>query len=189
MNDKVLMNIRELMKPAALLVLALFVTACGQPDGQQEEAAAGHGGEPAAAEAAHGGDHAASSEVDGGSYNKDGVAPFGMTSKKPVEVPELAAEAPAEAAVAASLADENALFGVHCASCHGPDGKGVEPLGVTLVGSAFIQSKSQDELVAMLKVGRMPGDPDSVKQRVMPGFNWMTDEQLNEIAAFLKSKN
>jgi|GEM_PF-2152912 len=126
--------------------------------------------------------------VDGGSYNKGGVAPFGMAQRlpKPVEGVSASADAPAAAVM---LADQNALFAVHCTACHGRDGLGVEPLGVTLVGSSFINRSSNEELIAMLKVGRMPDSPDSVKGRVMPGFAWMTDEQLTDIAGFLKVQN
>lgn len=127
----------------------------------------------------------------GGSYNKDGVAPFGMVQRLPkqldgVAVVAVAAEAPGVEVV---MADQNALFGVHCVACHGRDGLGVEPLGVGLVDSSFVQSKSTAELVEMLKVGRMPDSADSVKGRVMPGFAWMGDDQLTELAVFLQAQN
>jgi mono/diheme cytochrome c family protein len=127
----------------------------------------------------------------GGSYNKDGVAPFGMVQRLPkqldgVAVVAVAAEAPGVEVV---MADQNALFGVHCVACHGRDGLGIEPLGIGLVDSPFVQSKSTAELVEMLKVGRMPDSVDSVKGRVMPGFAWMGDDQLTEMAVFLKAQN
>jgi len=127
----------------------------------------------------------------GGSYNKEGVAPFGMVSRKPVAVPDAVVDTAgaSDAAAAGLLADQSATFATHCQSCHGADGQGVEPLGVTLVNSPFVKSKSADELVAMLKVGRLPGDPDSVKQRVMPGFSWMEEAQLSELADLLKAQN
>jgi len=172
------------LRAIALGVAVTLLTACGQP-GDTEKSAPEAAPQDHAAPAANSGE---TKDV-GGSYNPDGVAPFGMASRQPKEVPPLeVAEAPATDAPAV-LADQSPLFATHCASCHGADGMGVEPLGVTLVGSAFVQAKSQDELVAMLKVGRMPGDPDSVKQRVMPGFNWMNDEQLTELAGFLKAQN
>ena len=127
----------------------------------------------------------------GGSYNKDGVAPFGMVQRLPKPVDGAAAPDDGNAAsdTVVMLADQNEMFSVHCTACHGRDGLGVEPLGVTLVGSPFIQSSSNAELVAMLKVGRQPDSPDSVKGRVMPGFAWMTDDQLSEIVVFLKAQN
>ena len=127
----------------------------------------------------------------GGSYNKEGVAPFGMVQRLPKPLDGAAASdaGSAERAGAVMLADQNEMFAVHCTACHGRDGLGVEPLGVTLVGSPFIQSSSNEQLIAMLKVGRLPDSPDSVKGRVMPGFAWMSDEQLTEIAAFLKTQN
>jgi len=167
---------------ALLAAVALAVAACQPKEAGQEEAV-----DAAPAESAAHGSAPVTTDV-GGSYNPDGVAPFGMASRQPKPVADAATEAP-EAAATESLAAQNQLFGVHCQSCHGADGKGIEPLGVTLVGSTYVQSKTEAELVAMLKVGRMPGDPDSVKGRVMPGFAWMTDEQLNELAGFLKAQN
>ena len=127
----------------------------------------------------------------GGTYNKDGVAPFGMAQRLPKQLDGVAVVAVVaeEPGVEVVMADQNALFGVHCVACHGRDGLGVEPLGVGLVDSSFVQSKSTAELVEMLKVGRMPDSADSVKGRVMPGFAWMGDDQLTEMAVFLKAQN
>jgi len=182
------MNVKRLFISAAGLIIATGLWSCESPDGDAPQNASQAESTHSADAGAHGAGGSAASDV-GGSYNKDGVAPFGMTSRKPVPVAEAPVATEAVAAGNALLADQNATFGTHCQSCHGADGKGIEPLGVTLVGSSFIKSKSQDELVAMLKAGRLPGDPDSVKQRVMPGFAWMNDEQLGELAEFLKAQN
>ena len=128
----------------------------------------------------------------GGSYGKNGVAPFGMAQRLPkqIDVERIAGmESSAVSSTTVLLADQNALFAVHCVACHGADGLGVEPLGVTLVGSPFVSSKSTEELIAMLKVGRLPDSMDSVKGRVMPGFAWMSDEQLTDLAVLLKAQN
>lgn len=84
--------------------------------------------------------------------------------------------------------EENDKFVLNCVACHGAALEGVEGLGVTLVGSAFVGRKSVPELVAFLKVGRMPGDPESVEQRPMPGFAWLPEADLIEIATYIKGR-
>ena len=43
--------------------------------------------------------------------------------------------------------------------------------------------------MAFLKVGRMPGDPESVVGRPMPGFAWLPEADLTEIAAYVKGRH
>ena len=45
------------------------------------------------------------------------------------------------------------------------------------------------ELVAFLKAGRMPGDPESVAGRPMPGFAWLPEADLAGIAAYIKARH
>ncbi len=89
----------------------------------------------------------------------------------------------------AAMAEENELFARNCIACHGAALEGVEGLGVSLADSAFVGRKTVEELVAFLKVGRMPGDPESVAGRPMPGFAWLPESDLAEIAAYLKSRH
>ncbi|MBL8199526.1 MAG: cytochrome c [Chromatiales bacterium] len=89
----------------------------------------------------------------------------------------------------AALAEEDEKFAQHCVACHGTGLEGVEGLGVSLADSAFVGRKTVGELVAFLKVGRMPGDPESVAGRPMPGFGWLTEAELTEIATYLKSRH
>ena len=106
------------------------------------------------------------------------VAPFGMASRAAVAV--------AVKRVAAVDAGGNNLYNTQCIACHGPAGSGVEGLGVALVGSEFVATRSTDELVAFFKAGRMPGDPDSVSGRSMPGFAWVAEDELAGVATYLK---
>lgn len=106
------------------------------------------------------------------------VAPFGMASRAAVVV--------AAPRVAAVDAGGNNLYNTQCIACHGPAGSGVQGLGVPLVGSEFVSTRSTDELVAFLKAGRMPGDPDNVSNRPMPGFAWVSDAELAAVADYLK---
>lgn len=87
-----------------------------------------------------------------------------------------------------SAAADNEKVVLNCVACHGVDLHGVEDLGVNLVTSKFVGSKSVPELVAFLKVGRMPGDPESVAGRPMPGFGWLPEADLTEIATYVKAQ-
>jgi mono/diheme cytochrome c family protein len=81
-----------------------------------------------------------------------------------------------------------ALFGTHCAACHGADGQGVEGLGLNLVASSLVADSSEAALQAFLRKGRMPGDPGSVTGVPMPAFAWMSPEQLQQVAAYVKGR-
>jgi mono/diheme cytochrome c family protein len=95
----------------------------------------------------------------------------------------------AAAGAGTAAADGNEKFALNCLACHGAGLEGVEGLGVSLVDSAFVGRQSVPELVAFLKVGRMPGDPGSVAGRPMPGFGWLPEADLAEIAAYVKSRH
>jgi EmrB/QacA subfamily drug resistance transporter len=88
---------------------------------------------------------------------------------------------------AAALSGE-ALYAVHCVACHGANLAGIEELGVALAGSAYVRRTSADALVALLKAGRMPGQPGNVSGRVMPGFSYLPDAELAAIAAYVKGR-
>ena len=88
-----------------------------------------------------------------------------------------------------AMAEENEKFELNCVACHGTGLEGVEGLGVSLRDSAFVGGRTVEELVAFLKVGRMPGDPASVAGRPMPGFGWLPEADLAEIAAYLKRRH
>ena len=80
-------------------------------------------------------------------------------------------------------------FELNCVACHGTSLQGVEGQGVNLVTSPFVGRKSVAELVQFLKVGRMPGDPESVAGRAMPAFGWLPETDLAEIAAYVKDRH
>lgn len=90
---------------------------------------------------------------------------------------------------AATAQPDNEKFALNCVACHGTGLQGVEGLGVNLVTSAFVGRKSVAELVAFLKAGRMPGDPESVVGRPMPGFAWLPEADLTEIATYVKGRH
>jgi mono/diheme cytochrome c family protein len=83
-----------------------------------------------------------------------------------------------------------ALFQGTCSGCHAPDAKGIRGLGSDLTASEFVKSRSDDELLEFLKVGRRARDPANKSGVEMPargGNPALTDENLRDIIAFLRS--
>ncbi len=77
-----------------------------------------------------------------------------------------------------------------CALCHAADGSGTGNLGNSLLDNEFIRSKSDAELVAFLKAGRAPSDPDNESGMPMPprgGDPRLTDDDLAAIVVFLRT--
>ena len=93
---------------------------------------------------------------------------------------------PLRVAAASPTTPGEAGFRSHCLVCHGPDGRGIQGLGVSLADSAYVASQSVEDLVAFLQVGRMPGDPGSISGQPMPGFAWVSDEELTAVATYVK---
>ena len=115
------------------------------------------------------------------------VAPFGMASRKPVPVPDPVEVAP----VTVDTAQDSAmspLYNVHCSACHGPNGEGIEGLGVDLVASEFVASSDSDALIVLLGEGRMPDAKTSLTGRPMPSFAWMGEEELHGLAVLLQDQ-
>ena len=82
------------------------------------------------------------------------------------------------------------LFEGTCTACHGPEGKGVPGLGKDMTTSEFIAGKTDDELVAFIKVGRDPSDPLNTTGVGMPargGNPALTDEDLFDIVAYIRT--
>ena len=81
------------------------------------------------------------------------------------------------------------LFNMSCFVCHGPTGTGVPGLGANLRDSKFIAARTDDALVAFIKTGRQPGDPNTVLNLTMPpkgGNPALDDTSLRDVVAFLR---
>ena len=115
------------------------------------------------------------------------VAPFGMASRKPVPVPDPVEVAPVTVDTTQDAA-MSPLYNVHCSACHGPNGEGVEGLGVDLVASEFVTGSDADALVVLLGEGRMPDAEISLTGRPMPSFAWMGEDELHGLAVLLQDK-
>ena len=83
----------------------------------------------------------------------------------------------------------NEKYNARCGFCHGADLNGIEGLGITLKNSDFLKNMTTNEIIAFLKVGRMPNADDSISGGVMPGFSWLEESELEEIAEFIKVNN
>jgi EmrB/QacA subfamily drug resistance transporter len=117
------------------------------------------------------------------SFGGAGAAPVVVTAPAPFG---FGARTVAEPPVTAT-ADGAALYATHCVACHGADRRGVSGLGVALAGSAYVTGTGTAGLAAFLKVGRMPGQPGNVSGRVMPGFAYLPEAELQALAAYLKA--
>ena len=77
-----------------------------------------------------------------------------------------------------------------CRTCHGIEGEGIPGQGKDIRGSEFIASKNDKELVAFIKVGRMPFDKLNTTGIQMPskgGNPMLTDANLADIVAYIRT--
>ncbi|MBK8989924.1 MAG: cytochrome c [Chloroflexi bacterium] len=96
----------------------------------------------------------------------------------------------APSAPSGNVAAGEVLFQQSCASCHGPDAKGVAGLGKDMTTSTFIQGLNDEELLAFVKTGRPTSDSLNTTGVDMPpkgGNPALTDAQLLDIIAFIHS--
>ena len=98
------------------------------------------------------------------------------------EAPQIVGDAKAGEAVYMSI----------CVACHGPDARGLPNLGKSMHpdDSEFIVSKTDDELVAFIKVGRTPDDPLNTSGVGMPakgGNPAITEQQLYDVVAWMRT--
>ncbi len=88
------------------------------------------------------------------------------------------------------IAEGGTLFGQTCFACHGADGKGLPNLGKDLTISEFVKSSTDAELLAYVLEGREADDPLNTTGVAMPpkgGFDFLTDDDINSIIAFMRS--
>ena len=109
------------------------------------------------------------------------VAAFGMVSRSYDFIEPV--NASAEESV--NLNSQNYMS--RCGFCHGANLEGIDGLGVTLIDSTFLQNMDLEETIEFLKVGRMINSEESISGGVMPGFSWLPEAELEEIAGYIKS--
>ena len=77
-----------------------------------------------------------------------------------------------------------------CRECHGVDAKGIPGAGDNLTVSTFIPSKSDAELVAFVKTGRMMNDPMNKTGIAMPPYGSnpeLTDQEIVDAITYIRS--
>jgi mono/diheme cytochrome c family protein len=82
------------------------------------------------------------------------------------------------------------LYETTCIACHGPVGQGIPNLGPSLRDSRFVATHSDDALIAFIKQGRLPGDPQSVMKLIMPpkgGNPALEDGGIADILSFIRA--
>jgi mono/diheme cytochrome c family protein len=82
------------------------------------------------------------------------------------------------------------LYATSCAACHARDGRGIAGTGTTLINSDFVNSLDDDGLLAFLKRGRDPGDPENVTGVGMPargGNPALDDDDLLDIIDYVRA--
>lgn len=83
----------------------------------------------------------------------------------------------------------HALYMGTCSSCHGAGGEGMPMQGANLQRSDFVASRSNEQLLTFLILGRQPGDRFSVLGRAMPprgGNSELDDADLADIVGYLR---
>jgi mono/diheme cytochrome c family protein len=83
------------------------------------------------------------------------------------------------------------LYRESCAACHGIDAQGVANLGNQLAGSDYLNSKTDAELLAMIREGRDLNHPENTTGLVMPpsgGRPDLSDQDILAMIAFLRSQ-
>ena len=83
----------------------------------------------------------------------------------------------------------NKAYAMRCEVCHGASLEGIDGLGIGLQNSNFLIQANLEQIVHFLKSGRMPNAEDSISGGVMPAFAWLQEEELEEIASYVKSVN
>jgi disulfide bond formation protein DsbB/cytochrome c5 len=86
--------------------------------------------------------------------------------------------------------DGAALYGTACAACHGQNMEGIANLGNALSNNEFVADRSDEELLAFIRAGRMLDDPDNTSGLVMPpsgGQPNLTDAEILAIVQHLRT--
>lgn len=75
-------------------------------------------------------------------------------------------------------------------ACHASGGEGIDGLGKPLADSEFITSRTDDDLLEFIVVGRGTNDPENTSGIAMPprgGRPSLSDAEIRDIIAYLRS--
>lgn len=82
------------------------------------------------------------------------------------------------------------LLFITCAACHGPDGRGIVGLGKDLVAGEFALNSTDEEIIAVVTMGRPIWDATNTTGVDMPakgGNPVLTGDDINDIIAYIRS--
>jgi disulfide bond formation protein DsbB len=99
-------------------------------------------------------------------------------------------DAGAAKTAAGDTAHGKQIFLTLCATCHGPEGGGVKGLGKNLVTSEYVHKASDEQLVAMIEMGREAKDPLNTTGIAMPpkgGNAALTPKDIQDVVAFVRT--
>jgi mono/diheme cytochrome c family protein len=102
---------------------------------------------------------------------------------------QTAAVEPAAAPAAPSAEHGKQLFATACATCHGPQGKGLPHLGKDLQTSQFAAGLSDSKLAGFITQGRAADDPLNTTHVPMPpkgGNPALSAQDISDIVAYVR---
>lgn len=108
----------------------------------------------------------------------------------PTEAPQQPAAEASGAAYDPELIAAGEQLYITCAGCHGFDAHGVPNLGKELVGTEFMRTHTDDELLQFIITGRPLWDPDNTTGMDMPsrgGNPALSNDDILAIIAYLRS--
>lgn len=83
-------------------------------------------------------------------------------------------------------------FQTVCSACHGFTAMGISGLGPSFIGNEFVNTRSNEELLAFVSVGREVRDPANKSGVAMPargGNPTLTDNDILNVIAYIRSLN
>lgn len=115
--------------------------------------------------------------------------------EEPTPTPEPPTPTPVPTDIPAPMGDASAgekVYQTTCIACHGPDAKGVPNLGKSLHAddSEFMRTKSDEELLQYIKIGRRPDDPLNTTGVDMPpkgGNPTLSEQDMYDVVAFMRT--
>ncbi|MEO6063018.1 MAG: cytochrome c [Thermoflexales bacterium] len=115
-----------------------------------------------------------------------------LRASRPPKTTELPGAKPPSpfATPAVSIAGGATFFRDYCSMCHGSNGDGVNGLAPTLAGSTLVKFGTEDELLRMIRKGRLPADADNKSGLQMPpsgGMNSYTEDEMRSVIRYVKT--
>ena len=93
------------------------------------------------------------------------------------------------AAMSGNAANGKKWFAMTCVTCHGPTGDGVLNAAPSLRTSEFLKKANDQQIAALIRLGRAANDPANKTGKVMPakgGNPFLDESKIADLVAFLK---